>query len=250
MRFPRTLLSALLVASLASLACAKGDPKVTWLVGDAKLKRAAKSIPVRVHMECKLGDTLVLGAATRLELRYPDNTLLRLDENSRLVLADRTAGKPEPSLLVGKAWANVKKIGQGGTGFGVRTPTAVAAVRGTVFNVDGNADSSSVKLYEGKVEVGTAQADSIRKARSEVSGPSEVSLEKWVMLLRGEQVVTRKDGTWASSKFDPNVRDPWVAFNAQRDSVAGRPLPKDDAATGSGAGTPSSTDNSDDPWAK
>lgn len=245
MRIPRIPLIALLAVSAV---CAKGEPRVTWLVGDAKLKRSAKTIPVRVHMECKLGDTLVLGAATRLELRYPDNTLLRLDENSRLVLADRTAGKPEPSLLVGKAWANVKKIGKGGTGFGVRTPTAVAAVRGTIFNVDGNADSSNVKLYEGKVEVGTAQADSIRKARGEVGGPSEVSLEKWVMLLRGEQVVTRKDGTWASGKFDPNARDPWVAFNARRDSLAGRPLPKDGDV--SGVGTSPKGDDSDDPWAK
>ena len=221
---------------------------MTWLVGDANLKRAGKSISVRVHMECKLGDTLVLGPATRLELRYPDNTLLRLDENSRMVLADRTPGKPEPSLLVGKAWANVKKIGQGGTGFGVRTPTAVAAVRGTVFNIDGNADSSSVKLYEGKVEVGTTKADSIRKARGEVAGPSEVSLEKWVMLLRGEQVVTRKDGTWTTSKFDVDARDPWIEWNAGRDAKEGRPLQKDAKDSTSAPATPKG--GSDDPWAK
>lgn len=245
MGFPR-ILSVLLAASTAVLA--KSDPKVSWLVGDAKLKRASKSMPVRVHMECKLGDTLVLGPASRLELRYPDNTLLRLDENSRMVLADRTAGKPEPTLLMGKAWANVKKIGQGGTGFGVRTPTAVAAVRGTVFNVDGNADSSKVKLYEGKVEVGTSRADSLLRARGEVTGPSEVSLEKWVMLLRGEQVVTRKDGTWTTSKFDVDERDPWIDWNAERDAKAGRPLLKDSTAVGKTPGN--SGEESDDPWAK
>lgn len=241
MILPRTALS-ILAFSLA--AAAKDAPRVTWLVGDAVLNRAGKSLPVRVRMECRNGDTLVLGAATRLELRYPDNTLLRLDENSRMVLAERVKGKPEPELMVGKAWANVKKIGQGGTGFGVRTPTAVAAVRGTVFNVDGNADSSSVRLYEGKVDVGTPKAAD-QRARGEVSGPSEVSLEQWVKLLRGEQVVMRKDGTWNSARFDLSVRDPWTAFNAQRDSLAGRPLPSDDTApAGGGAG------DGDDPWAK
>lgn len=234
-----------LLLCAASMLQAKASARVTWLVGDANLKRVGKTIPVRVHMECKLGDTLVLGPATRLELRYPDNTLLRLDENSRMVLADRTPGKPEPSLLMGKAWANVKKIGQGGTGFGVRTPTAVAAVRGTVFGIDGNADSSNVKLYEGKVEVGTTQADSIRRARGEVSGPSEVSLEKWVMLLRGEQVVTRKDGTWTTSKFDVDARDPWIEWNAARDAKEGRPLQKDSTSAPAAP-----KDDSDDPWAK
>lgn len=241
MMFPR--IAVLLLSVGVTATQAKEAARVTWLVGEATLKRAGSSLPVRVRMDCKLGDTLVLGAASRLELRYPDNTLLRLDENSRLVLANRSAGKPEPTLVVGKAWANVKKIGQGGTGFGVRTPTAVAAVRGTVFLVEGGADSSRVNLYEGKVEVGSALADSIRRTRGEVSGPSEVSLDKWVMLLRGEQIVTRKDGTWTSSKFDVEARDPWIEWNAARDAKAGRPLPKGDA-------TPAAGETGDDPWGK
>ena len=236
-------IATLLLAIGVTASQAKEAARVTWLVGEATLKRAGSSLPVRVRMDCKLGDTLVLGSASRLELRYPDNTLLRLDENSRLVLANRSAGKPEPTLVVGKAWANVKKIGQGGTGFGVRTPTAVAAVRGTVFLVEGGADSSRVNLYEGKVEVGSAVADSLRRTRGEVSGPSEVSLDKWVMLLRGEQIVTRKDGSWTSSKFDVDARDPWIEWNADRDAKAGRPLPKGDAV-------PSAGETSDDPWAK
>lgn len=241
MMFPRIVLS--LLAGTIAAAHSKEAARVTWLVGEATLKRAGTSLPVRVRMDCKLGDTLVLAAASRLELRYPDNTLLRLDENSRLVLSNRSAGKPEPTLVVGKAWANVKKIGQGGTGFGVRTPTAVAAVRGTVFLVEGGPDSSRVNLYEGKVEVGSAIADSLRRSRGEVSGPSEVSLEKWVMLLRGEQIVTRKDGSWTSSKFDVEARDPWIEWNAQLDAKAGRPLPKGDAA-------PSPGEPGDDPWGK
>jgi len=241
MTLPRIVLSVL---SLCLAAAAKDAPRVTWLVGDAVLKRAGASMPVRVRMECRNGDTLILGAATRLELRYPDNTLLRLDENSRMVLAERAKGKPEPELMVGKAWANVKKIGQGGTGFGVRTPTAVAAVRGTVFNIDGNADSASVRLYEGKVDVGTPKAAE-QRARGEVAGPSEVSLEQWVKLLRGEQVVMRKDGTWNSARFDLTTRDPWTAFNAERDSLGGRPLPKEDVPAPAAGGA-----EGDNPWGK
>ncbi len=234
-----------LAVSLAMAATAEEAAKVSYLVGKVEAHRAGKSFPVRVSMGCQVGDTLVSSTASRLELRYPDNTLLRLDENTRMVLTNRVAGKPEPTLLGGKTWANVKKISQGGTGFGVRTPTAVAAVRGTVFGVSSNDSSSSVRLYEGKVDVGSQKTDSIARSRSEVSGPKEVSLEDWVRLLRGEEVTFRRDGTWSRAKFDPKVdlKQPWVKFNADRDSVEGRPYAAADSAK-------STAKDPDDPWAK
>jgi len=95
--------------------------------------------------------------------------------------------------------------------------------------------------------VGSPKLDSATKSRSEVSGPSEVSLEKWVSLLRGQQVVTHKDGTWFSSKFDVDARDPWIDWNAQRDAKAGRPLQSDSTVT---TGKPGVGEDSDNPWAK
>ncbi len=242
---------ASLAFALAAVVSANEAAKVSYLVGKVDARRAGKTFPVRVSMACQVGDTLVSSTASRLEIRYPDNTLLRLDENSRLVLTNRTQGKPEPTLLSGKTWANVKKIGQGGTGFGVRTPTAVAAVRGTVFRVNAQDSASSVRLYEGKVDVGSAKTDSIARSRGEVAGPKEVSLEDWVRLLRGEEVTFKRDGTWSRASFDMklDLKDPWVKFNADRDSVAGRPwtAQADAAATDSTNAKPK---DSDDPWAK
>lgn len=224
---PRALL---LFLSLPVAVFAQGtkpvpEPTVSYLVGTVQVKRAGKTFPARVSMACKTGDTLVSSKASRLELRYPDNTLLRLDENARLVLTQRTPGKPEPTLLIGKTWANVKRLGQTGTGFGVRTPTSVAAVRGTVFGVDAADSTSRVRLYEGKVDVASPQTDSLTRARGETTGPKEISLEDWVHLLRGEEVSFQRDGTWSRSKFDvqADLKDPWVRFNADRDSAAGRP---------------------------
>lgn len=237
--------------SLAFSAFAGNAAKVSYLVGTVDVHRAGKTIPVRVSMDCQVGDTLVSTTASRLELRYPDNTLLRLDENSKMVLTNRVAGKPEPTLLGGKTWANVKKIGQGGTGFGVRTPTAVAAVRGTVFGVSASDSASSVKLYEGNVDVGSQKTDSIArsKSRNEVAGPKEVSLEDWVRLLRGEEVTFNRDGTWSRAKFDPkaDLQDPWVKFNADRDAAAGRPF---DAADSGATKTGKLSKDPDDPWGK
>lgn len=239
-----------LLLSLAALAAAKESAKVSYLVGKVDAHRGGKVFPVRVSMDCQSGDTLVSSLASRLEIRYPDNTLLRLDENSRLILTDRKPGRPEPTLLSGKTWANVKKIGQGGTGFGVRTPTAVAAVRGTVFRVNAEDSASSVRLYEGKVDVGSSRTDSVARSRGEVAGPKEVSLDEWVRLLRGEEVTFRRDGSWARAKFDVmgDLKDPWVRFNAERDSVAGRPWTAEAASTTDSASA--KPKDSDDPWAK
>lgn len=237
---PRALLVLLILSlSLAVFAQATkpvAEPTVSYLVGTVQVKRAGKTFPARVSMSCKTGDTLVSSNASRVELRYPDNTLLRLDENTRLVLTRHT-GKPEPTLLIGKAWANVKRLVQNGTVFGVRTPTAVAAVRGTVFGVDAADSSSRVRLYEGKVDAASSKTDSLTRARGETSGPKEISLEDWVHLLRGEEVSFKRDGTWSRSRFDvqTDLKDPWVRFNADRDSAAGRPW--------------TSETDSDNPWA-
>jgi len=226
---------------LASVAMASQEAaKFSYLVGTAQVRRAGKNIPARVSLTCQVGDTIVLSKASRAELRYPDNTLLRLEENSKAVLTVRAKGAPEPTLLGGKAWANVRKIGQGGTGFGVRTPTAVAAVRGTVFRVSDGDSSSNVRLYEGKVDVGSAKSDSAARARGEVAGPKEVSLENWVRLLRGEEVTFNRDGTWSRGRFSPkaDLSDPWTRWNAQRDSAAGRPWATDTTAATPGEPDP------------
>jgi hypothetical protein len=227
---------ALVTAAMASQEAAK----FSYLVGSAQVRRSGKSIPARVSLTCQVGDTIVLSKASRAELRYPDNTLLRLEENSKAVLTQRGKGVPEPTLLGGKAWANVKKIGQGGTGFGVRTPTAVAAVRGTVFRVSDADSSSNVRLYEGKVDVGSAKSDSTARAHGEVAGPKEVSLENWVRLLKGEEVTFNRDGTWNRGQFNvkADLADPWTRWNAQRDSAAGRPWAKDTTAAASGEPDP------------
>lgn len=223
----RALFAFLLVCT--SALPAQEGPKVTYLVGSGTVARGGQRIAMAVSLPCRAGDTVQTGKASRAELRYSDNTLVRLEENSRLVLASRTKGGAEPTLQAGKLWANVRKASQGGTGFGVKTPTAVAAVRGTVFGVGANDSTSRVQLYEGRVDVGSRRADSLLSVRGEVAGPREVSLADWVRLLRGEEVEFRRDGTWSRSKFDVHAQlaDPWVRWNSQRDSADGRPWDKE-----------------------
>jgi ferric-dicitrate binding protein FerR (iron transport regulator) len=227
----RQFLAILLVAGTAFAA----GTRVTFLVGSADVRRSGKAIPVRVPMALQPGDSIKVARESRLEVRYPDNTILRLDENSRLVVT-ANSGKPEPTLLGGKAWANVTKVGKGGKGFGLRTPTAVAAVRGTVFRMNEADSSANVRLYEGRVDVGRPQKN------GQISGPREVSLQQWVHLLHGEEIVCGKGGNWTSRRFDvaSDLKDPWVRFNTERDRALGLPVASE---------TPSE-DAGEDPWKK
>ncbi|HNY93051.1 MAG TPA: hypothetical protein PKM23_16125, partial [bacterium] len=91
------------------------------------------------------------------------------------------------------------------------------------------------KVYDGKVEVGpvTKWSTSMpRETRSgppqqvqgpvEVPGPFEVTLEEWQQIVRGQQIVVRKDGKFAKSLFDQRAdsTDEWVKWNKELDAKA------------------------------
>ncbi len=207
---------ALLVFCLAASSVRCQEAQVSFLVGKASVHRAHRIFPVRVSFRLEGGDTVFVSAKSRLEIRYPDRTLLRLDENSRMVIRS-TAKKPEPYLLHGRAWANVTKVSRGGNGFNLRSPTAVAAVRGTIFRMNEDDSTVSVRLYNGRVDVGPSRS-------GEVTGPDEISLDQWVHLWHGQEVVCTHDGKWTSHSFSlkDDAKEPWVRFNTVRDSVLGR----------------------------
>ena len=131
----------------------------------------------------------------------------------------------------------------------VRTPTAVAAIRGTKYRAKAGDDESSVLVYEGKVDVNAAK--NVTEARrqqmrqgfqppgaapkftlgpvteiqapTQVAGPYEVSLEDWVSLVEGMQINVRKDGKYNMFKFDQDVDAglDFVKWNKEQDAKDG-----------------------------
>lgn len=89
---------------------------------------------------------------------FPDGTQVRLEKGGKLVLAEEGPGVVVFRLLAGKAWARVAK--NRGRRFEIRTPVAVAAVRGTEFTVEINDDGQTVtQVLEGVVAVTPLRAD-------------------------------------------------------------------------------------------
>jgi hypothetical protein len=81
------------------------------------------------------------------------NTLLRVQEAGRVGRFRQFLVQ----LVEGRLLSNIPKWNRGARArFKVRTPVAVAAVRGTVFVTDASTATATVAVYDGVVQAGTA----------------------------------------------------------------------------------------------
>ncbi|WP_162559236.1 tetratricopeptide repeat protein [Microvirga sp. 17 mud 1-3] len=134
-----------------SIVAAKGGEELRFVRED--LWRAAE-----VRQDVVAGDVLRTNGIGNLAILFADQTQIRVGRNSTLTVnevASATSGTTELSLQSGTVWA---RAARGGTGVNVKTPAAVAAIRGTDWSlsVDGSGKTALVVL-EGVVELSNAQ---------------------------------------------------------------------------------------------
>jgi len=186
-------------------------------------------------MAVQNADLIRTKAESRCEVKLLEGSVVRIGENSEFEFTDasvkKNSKKVKARLKRGRIWSNITKLRTKQEGFQIKTPTAVCAVRGTVYRID--ADSSTKCLvYAGAVDVGptsfwgqsrTGKPKSLKPVEVpgpyEIPPPYEVSLEEWVRIVKGFQIVVRSDGKFAKSRFD-EARDAkldWVRWNKQRD---------------------------------
>lgn len=188
----------------------------------------------------KKNDVIKLAAKSRLEIRFPDGTIMRLAEKSSVKMNDlfynnQTKGKKfYVDLSAGKLWATVKKLVTPDSSVAVQTSNAVAGVRGTVYRVNAEEDKSVlVKVYSGTVYVANPPKDDTGTPAVAVSKPTEVpgprevpppyhevSLQEWTIIVKAmQQVSVSADGVASQAQdFDPKAElDDWVLWNLERD---------------------------------
>ncbi len=238
------VLSVMLFSSAANAAempASAGDVLTTRVEGTAQVFTAGKKLPVSLKKESRLkqNQEVSVGERSRVELLFPDGTVIRLAEKSRLHLGKiafnrKTEGKNvDVKLGSGKLWAKVKRLVTPDSSVEVRTTNAVAGVRGTVYRVNVNDDQSAmVKVYDGSVYVANPPIDASKPmdkvtAPVPVAGPHviappvhEVSVEEWHVIVKSFQQVTISSQGVASQPqdFDPKSdADDWVTWNQERD---------------------------------
>ena len=220
----------------------KGDTaEVTLLEGKVEVikKGMIKAQPLTRGDYVAHGDKISTKKGSRIELKLPDNSLIRFDEFTTFEIVSVEFDKKTKqrninvSMVLGKTWANVSKIFGLRGRFVVSTKTAVAGVRGTIYRVNVEKDNSVlVKVYWGEVGVSSAP----RKEAAEgpvpimkptkvlgphpVAGPHPVSMEDWTYIVKSmQQIIVRPDGT--ATKPMPFLAsedlNDWVRWNQERD---------------------------------
>lgn len=134
-----------------SIVAAKGGEELRFV-------KAGDWQPAEVRQDLLDGDSLRTNAIGNLAILFADRTQIRVGRNSTLTVRDVAAsgsGTTQLDLQAGNVWA---RAARGGSGVDIKTPAAVAAIRGTDWSltVDGSGKTSLVVL-EGVVELRNAQ---------------------------------------------------------------------------------------------
>ncbi|MFH2066969.1 MAG: FecR domain-containing protein [Pseudomonadota bacterium] len=239
------LLTSFSLLSTPEIAIAEKDvetnAKVTFLQGEARLvgKGIQKITPLKTNDILMQGDEIETGDTARIEIRLPDESYIRFGEKTRFILDSSSLNRKQKirdisvRMILGKVWAKASKLFSGRGRFAISTRTAVAGVRGTVYRMSVNEDSSAVvKVYYGEVLVSSKEQSERQEGPQKVEGPKPiagphpipgphaVSREEWTHIVSSmQQIVIKSDGTASKPfRFSPEAdEDAWVQWNKKRD---------------------------------
>ena len=216
---------ALILLLLTSFVSAAAAARVTLIEGTAEIFRPKKDQwkPLRVNMPLRVNDQIKTGTETLVEITYKQGVIVRLDEQTHCCVKKASDIHVSTSVSKGNVWVNMKRLASSGRTFEVSTPTAVAAIRGTIFQVQSLNDSTAdVAVYDGKVAVGLSDAGKARVAADkgnpseephevpgpyEIPGPFEVTLDQWREIVAGQRITVRKDGRFAITDISPEKEE-------------------------------------------
>lgn len=137
--------------------------------GSVKVQNASKqSTDAKVGGKVQEGDTIITGADSRAKVVMSDRNVINVNPDTQIQIAkyenDAATGKKnvEMNLLQGKVRNNVEQTYDGEKSkFLIKTPTAVAGVRGTQFltGYDIKTKMTSVVTFKGAVALATVGAN-------------------------------------------------------------------------------------------
>jgi ferric-dicitrate binding protein FerR (iron transport regulator) len=224
--------SAALAMVLALAGSVLGAPvtKVTFQKGEVLVASGKNGpwIELRKGVPVAEGKFIKTGKDGVVELTLPDNSVLRLAPNTLFKLNQALFPKKKSfhfscKIFLGTIWAKITRaFGQVRGTFNTQTPTAVAGVRGTAYNLKVAADKSTdISVYEGEVGV---QPPLIVEGgpKQEVEWPAEVSEKKWeeIILRQFQRLHIGPDARPGKPEsFDPEEeKDAWIIWNQERDT--------------------------------
>jgi hypothetical protein len=178
----------------------------------------------------------------RVELMMSEGRIIRLDGGSNLKIGTLTRDRQKRSvtakfrLFLGRIWGKLMKT----RAFRkkemyVSTPTLVAGVRGTAYDLRLAPDQSTlVRVFEGEVEIYNPmqkmpEPGAIKEYKkphevpgpTQIEGPHEITEQEWneILLRQYQQVLVTKEGIGKPITFDyeKERQAEWAKWNEERD---------------------------------
>jgi len=151
---------SMMIVAMMSASCGSGKGKsdataiVSFYTGTATIQSAnAQPRPVKAQDIVKNGDIIETGDKSSVIVQVGEELLVRFEANTKVVVSSITdIAKREINLEKGKVLSSVSKLKKGNEYF-VKTPTAVASVRGTEFLTDFAEGKTIVAVGKGRVSV-------------------------------------------------------------------------------------------------
>src|SRR5215510_6870171 len=139
--------------------------RVLSIEGQVEIRRRpdgqarVQNIAFKIEDELRAGDTIITGKNGRLALGLSDGSQAVIAPKTTVVIKD-LSGSPRAlfNVIRGKTRIHIEKLGGQPNPYRVNTPTAVIAVRGTIFDVLVKEDETQVFLHEGRVTVSNPTA--------------------------------------------------------------------------------------------
>ncbi len=190
-KFFDQFLMVLFILCLSFPAFAKNDGGVFTVVkGDVQVIKGPGKKPkkAKVGMKVKSKYTIIAAKDSRAKIVMTDKNVLNISPNSKIELANYqfNPSKNEKNVLINVLYGKVRsKVNQKYDGkknsFRVKTPSAVAGVRGTDFFVNHRNDTSQVVTFEGEVAVGKGIG-----ASGQIANPVTVSPKEFTVVKSGD----------------------------------------------------------------
>lgn len=155
--FCRTLLLVLFGQVMAFAADSGGV--VSVVVGTVTMTPASGGAeqPLKVGDVVPVGSTVKTGASSRTVIKTTKQSAVRIAENSQVVMTELMESDSAPKVLLdlksGSMGALIQPQAQATMDFKIKTPTGIAAARGTMYAVAVEDGKGYVKVDHGKVDV-------------------------------------------------------------------------------------------------
>lgn len=155
--------------------------------GTVEVRKASQSrwIPAALSDIYSIGDSIRVLAFSRAAIRLPDETVLRLDQNTTVTFAE---SEDENRSWLELLWGVIHIISRDPRALKVITPFANAGLEGTEFLVEVTADETRITVFEGEVSVTTNFGDASVMSGERVSAAARRLLVTQVMLQPRDSV--------------------------------------------------------------